>query len=419
MPKLITVASRSGMVCVLLLLLIIWRPFQSQARDAPPSSTSSPVAQPGATNTPLAIIIFTPAPSRTPLRTISALDQLPHAMSATPAPTRQRSPTPMATATLMKGLDPTNQTLLDNAVAAAFNSTGLRFSVNLEISAKVDGGQGGYRYEIVGSVAHLDNLALTAFQAEFTLVNALGATEKSASIEMRVVNGILYFRRINPDTGQTAPWGGITLQDLVNDQFGDIVTALMALNPISGGGHTSVVATSNTPDLTELLWVGAFIGTHRVDSGTSDIAQFQTDIDLNQLLASKETLVALLKIVGRVGGLPISGLPVDAASIDQAVSLFLLMRPLLLPNITLFITTEIDTQQHTLSRVGFNLSAQLNANFNDPQKLLQGDFGTVEAQGTLELSDYSAVIIIDVPTSVTMLHTLSSIPKELIVFDPA
>ena len=421
----IMVAHRLKIVCVVLLILLVAPHMHSQAQNATLTSTpdSSVSAQPtaqvtaqtSATYTPLAIIVFTPVVSRTPLRTINAPAQLPRAMSATPAPTRQRSPTP--TATVMEGLDPANQALLDNAVAAAFYSSGLRFSAKFEIAAKVDGGQGSYRYEIVGSVAHLDNPALTAFQGEFTLVNALGIVEKSSSIEMRVVNNILYFRKIDPDTGRTAPWGGITLQDMLKDQYGDLITSLTALNPMSGATDTLVATNSNTPDLTELLRVGAFIETKRVDSGSTGTAQFQTHVDLDRLLKSKETLSALLKVLSRLGGLSTSGLPSDANSIDQGVALFLLLRPLLLPSIDLFITAEVDTQQHILARVSFDLSAKVNANFNDLQKALQGTFGTVEIQGTLQLSGYGAAIVVEMPTQVTMLTTLSNIPTALTVFD--
>ena len=408
MLKLITVANRLKIVCVVLLVLIVGQPMHSQAQDV--TLTPMPDSSPSATYTPLAIIVFTPAPSRTPLRTINAPAQLPRAMSATPAPTRQRSPT----ATVIEGLDPANQTLLDNAVAAAFYSSGLRVSAKFEITAKVDGGQGSYRYEIVGSMAHLDNPALTAFQGEFTLVNALGTVEKSSSIEVRVINGILYFRKIDLDTGRTAPWGGITLQNMLKDQYGNLITSFTALNPMS---DTSAAIARNVPDLTDLLQVGAFIETHRVDSGSNGVAQFQTHVDLDRLLKSKETLSALLQVLSRFGGLSTSGLPSDLSSIDQEVSLFLFLRPLLLPNIDLFITAEVDTQQHTLARVSFDLSAKVNANFNDVQKVLQGNFGTVEIQGTLQLSDYGAVIVVEMPTQVTMLTTLSTIPKALTVFD--
>jgi len=128
-------------------------------------------------------------------------------------------------------------------------------------------------------------------------------------------------------------------------------------------------------------------------------------------------LSALLKVLSRLGGLSTSGLPSDANSIDQGVALFLLLRPLLLPSIDLFITAEVDTQQHILARVSFDLSAKVNANFNDLQKALQGTFGTVEIQGTLQLSDYGAAIVVEMPTQVTMLTTLSNIPTALTVFD--
>jgi pre-peptidase len=289
------------------------------------------------------------------------------------------------------GLGASDYQLLSSANAAVAAAKSLQFTFNLALS-----GTGAASSSVsLNGTGGLDatNSASPLFQLAVNGSMTTGSQNTPLQAEIRVVNGVIYFSGVNPQTNQPIAWQGIALSDLQSFASSGALTSMLPVNPttLTGGAGNQQALTGMMTALSQAN-LPQYIHMNR-QADESGLAHFTVTVDTTGFAASP-ALSALVSSVAQMQATSGSATTVTPQQLQQAQ----VMLQGILSGTQLTVDQYIDTSANVMQRTVLNLAINMPASGSTPATSgsLMLDFS---------VSGINQPVAVTAPAGATMVNT--------------
>lgn len=251
-----------------------------------------------------------------------------------------------------------NLSLLERAESNSMNAPSRRFSFFSTLQISTQGETGGITAIGEGFFRDFDDLQRAQFEVIVEVSSEL--EQYNFILEERLLDQVFYLRMTRLDAGICTRWIAIPFSALFDTVFSLIDQIVPASDFLPDALSFDIPDPRPLPEtepdnallaMLQLLQFGEYAQTERLDS-TGNEARFQTQVALDEFLASQEHVTALVTVISRLGGLS----QAERMSANVAV-MWTFMRPIVLPQTNLTVNRYVDLQAEIISRADLTFEA--------------------------------------------------------------